>query len=97
MLELIGPDTPTAAAKAFALAKKHPEPEAYNKMARRLIFRKGTDAHHYKYAAAIFEDYSLVSPPWRPHLLATSVYYLRGTQEPDSKLMTRAVEAVRKV
>jgi hypothetical protein len=30
-------------------------------------------------------------------MLATSVYYLRGAHDPDSKLMTRAVEAVRKV
>jgi hypothetical protein len=97
VLELIGPNTPGAAARAFALAQKHPQPDAYTKMARRLIFRKGTDAHHYKYAAAIFEDYGLVSPPWRPHLLATSVYYLRGSQDPDSKLMMRAVEAVKGV
>jgi hypothetical protein len=97
VLELIGPNTPTAAARAFALAKRHPEPEAYTKMARRLIFRKGTDAHHYKYAAAVFEDYDLVSPQWRPHMLATSVYYLRGSNDPDSKLMTRAIESVRKV
>lgn len=97
VLELIGKDTPAAASRAFALAQKHPQPDGYAKMARRLIFRKGTDAHHYKYAAAIFEDYGLVSPAWRPHLLATSVYYLRGTQQPDSKLMTRAVEAVRQV
>jgi hypothetical protein len=97
VLELVGKDTPAAAARAFALAQKHPQPDTYSKMARRLIFRKGTDAHHYKYAAAIFEDYGLVSPAWRPHMLATSVYYLRGAHDPDSKLMTRAVEAVRKV
>ena len=97
VLERVGKETPAAAALAFELARKHPQPDAYSKLARRLIFRKGTDAHHYKYAAAIFEDYGLVSPPWRPHMLATSVYYLRGTQESDSKLMTRAVEAVRKV
>jgi hypothetical protein len=97
VLELIGPNTPAAAARAFALAKKHPEPEAYMKMARRFIFRKGTDAHHYKYAAAVFEDYGLVSPQWQPHMLATSVYYLRGSHDPDSKIMTRAIESVRKV
>jgi hypothetical protein len=96
VFELIGPNTPTAAARAFALAKKHPEAEIYTKMARRLIFRKGTDAHHYKYSAAIFEDYGLVSPAWRPHALATSVYYLRGSRDPDSKIMTHAIEAVRK-
>jgi hypothetical protein len=97
VLELVGKETPAAAAFAFELARKYPQPDTYSKLARRLIFRKGTDAHHYKYAAAIFEDYGLVSPPWRPHMLATSVYYLRGTHDPDSKLMTRAVEAVRKV
>lgn len=97
VLELIGPNTPTAAARAFALAKKHPEPDAYMKMARRLIFRKGVDAHHYKYSAAIFEDFGQVSPQWRPHMLATSVYYIRGSKDPDTKIMTRAIESVRKV
>ncbi len=96
-LELVGQDPSAAAARAYALAEKHPQPHTYFKLARRLIFRKGTDAHRYKYAAAIFEDYDLVSPAWRPHLLATSVYYLNGSQAPDSKLMTHALEAVKKV
>ena len=97
VLARIGPDTAGAAALAFELARRFPEPDAYEKLARRVLFRKGTDAHHYKYAAAIFEDFGLVSPAWRPHLLATSVYYLRGTNDPDSPVMKRAVEAVRKV
>jgi hypothetical protein len=95
-LELVGKDPKNAAAHAFALAQQHPEPETYFKLARRLVFHKGTDAHRYKYAAAIFEDYGLVSPAWRPHLLATSVYYLSGSQDPDSKLITHALEAVKK-
>jgi hypothetical protein len=96
-LELVGKDLPGAAARAFALSEKHPEPETYFKLARRLVFRKGADAHRYKYAAAVFEDYASVSPTWRPHMLATSVYYLNGSQDPDSKLMTQALEAVKKV
>jgi hypothetical protein len=95
-LELVGQDRSGAAARAYALAEKHPQPETYFKLARRLVFRKGTDAHRYKYAAAIFEDYDLVSPAWRPHMLATSVYYLNGSQDPDSKLMTQALQAVKK-
>jgi len=95
-LEVVGHDLPEAAGRAYALAQQHPEPETYFKLARRLIFRKGTDAHRYKYAAAIFEDYGLVSPAWRPQLLATSVYYLNGSQDPDSKLMTQALAAVKK-
>ena len=95
--ELVGKNPPGAAARAFALAQKHPQPDAYAGMARKVLFRKGTDAHHYKYAAAILEDYGLVSPAWRPHLLATSVYYFKGSKDPDSRLMQQAVEAVRKV
>jgi hypothetical protein len=96
-LELVGHDLTGAAARAYALAQSHPEPDTYFKLARRLIFRKGTDAHRYKYAAAIFEDYGVVSPAWRPHMLATSVYYLNGSNDPDSKLMTHALEAAKKV
>jgi hypothetical protein len=96
-LALVGKDLPGAAARAYALAEKHPEPETYFKLARRLVFRKGNDAHRYKYAAAIFEDYGLVSPVWRPQMLATSVYYLNGSEEPDSKLMTHAMESVKKI
>lgn len=96
-LELVGNDLSGAATRALALAQQHSEPETYFKLARRLIFRKGNDAHRYKYAAAIFEDYGLVSPAWRPHVLATSVYYLNGSNDPDSKLMTQAIDAVKKV
>ena len=94
--ELVGKDLPGAAARAFAVAQQHPEPETYFKLARRLIFRKGMDAHRYKYAAAILEDYGLVSPEWRPHVLATSVYYLCGSGDPDSRVITHAMEAAKK-
>lgn len=88
-------DDPVAAAKqAFGHAERHPEPHVLEQSSKSLIFRKGTDAHDYKYAAAIFEDYRLVSPRWRPHMLATAVYNLRGSSEPDSKLMLRAREAI---
>ena len=49
------------------------------------MVRKQSDAHHYKYSTAVFEDLALVSPEWRPHLLATSVYYLRGLSVPDDQ------------
>jgi hypothetical protein len=94
---LVGKNNVEAANRAFAFASRHPQSAAYPQLARQLIFRKGTDAHHYKYAAAIFEDYELVSPKWQPHMLATSVYYLRGTNESDSKVMDRAVEALKRV
>ena len=92
---LIATDTPVAAAKAMSFAHNHPEPTAFAQIARRLIFRKGTDAHDYKYAASIFEDYHRVSPRWQPQMLATATYNLRGSTMPDSVIMRRAIEAIR--
>jgi hypothetical protein len=94
---LMSTDPSAAAVHALALAERQPEPDAFARTAYRLIFRKGTDAHNYKYPAAIFEDYRLVSPTWRPHMLATAVYYLPGTTIPDSPLMARALDAARGV
>jgi hypothetical protein len=37
----------------------------------------------------------LVSPNWQPHLLATTVYYTKGTNDPDPAPMKRAREALR--
>lgn len=62
--------------------------------ARHLIFAKGTDAHDFKFAASAFEDIEHASPAIRPRLLAASVYYLKGTQAPDSPLLQRTREAL---
>jgi hypothetical protein len=97
ILSLVATDAPQAAAKAMSLAERPGEADQFGRAAYRLIFRKGTDAHDYKYAAAIFEDRKLVSPEWRPQMLAASVYHLRGTTLPDSPVMERAMEAVGKI
>lgn len=83
-----------AAGKAFRFAEQHPDAEPLLTAARRLILTKAVEAHDYKYPAAIFEDYRLVSPEWRPHMLAAASYYFYGTNTPDSPLMTRAREAI---
>jgi hypothetical protein len=62
---------------------------------RRPTFAKADEPHYYKFPAALFEDYRLVSPAWRPHVLAATVYYLKGPSDPDSPVMRRAREAVR--
>jgi hypothetical protein len=59
-----------------------------------LIAQKATDAHHYKYGMAIFENLDLVSPAYRPHVLATAPYYIRGSGAPDSAVVTQAKEAM---
>ena len=83
-----------AAPKAFRYAQQYPEPRAYFREARRQIFLKSSEEHEYKYPAAIFEDYRLVDPQWRPHLLAASVYYVWRSGMPDSPIMLRAREAI---
>ncbi|MFN0051049.1 MAG: hypothetical protein ACKV0T_02600 [Planctomycetales bacterium] len=95
IFSLLSTDPAAAAPRALALARQRPDPADFARQARSLIFRKTADPHHYKYAAAVFEDYDLVSPDWRPHVLATSVYYLRGSQLPDAPLMAAAREATR--
>jgi hypothetical protein len=100
ILALVGKDTPVAARKAFRLARVMSGTAVADRFAReayKLIFRKGTDAHDYKYAAAIFEDYRRLSPAWRPHILATSVYHLKGSSQVDSPVMERAREAILRI
>ena len=84
-----------AAAMAMQFASDHSRPDAFTSAARQLILRKATDAHDYKYSVAAFEDYRRVSPIWRPHMLATSVYNLKGSTLPDSSVMQRAREAIK--
>ena len=97
IMALVSADAPAAALSALGYAKSHPEPVHYMQAARQLIFRKATDAHDFKYAAAIFEDYERVSPEWRPQMLATSVYHLSGSTLADSPVMTRAKDAVKAI
>jgi hypothetical protein len=62
--------------------------------ARRLLFRKGDNAHDYKFSAAVLEDYRNVSPAWRDRFLASSVYMLRGSGDGDNALVQRVRAAV---
>ncbi|MEE3368188.1 MAG: hypothetical protein VX346_02465 [Planctomycetota bacterium] len=86
----IGQDPLLAATQAMSYAARHPLARDFKRLGRNLIFRKATDAHDYKYAVSIFEDYHRVSPIWRPQILATATYHLRGSSLPDSPLMNRA-------
>ncbi len=88
----------TAARKAFALSQQHPDAQMFQGAVRRLtVVKASVNAHDVKFPVAIFEDYAQVSPVWRPHLLATSVYWLKGSDTPDSAIVQQAREAVRKL
>ena len=90
IFDLVGKDTPTAASKAMSLGL----PGEFKRTANQLLLRKATDAHDFKYATSIFDDYNRVSPRWQPHMLATATYYLRGTNSPDSEVMHQAAEVI---
>ena len=83
-----------AAAQTLAFGRAGGNTAKFFDAARHLIFTKGTDAHDFKFAASAFEDFSHASPAVRPQLLAASVYYLKGTREPDSPLLQRTREAL---
>ena len=63
--------------------------------ARRLIFLKGSNAHDYKFSAGVLEDYFNVSPAWRSHFLAASVFYLKGSGDKDNPLVARTRTALK--
>jgi hypothetical protein len=78
-----------AAGKALAYLNTTDHPDDLMHAARRLVFLKGTDAHDYKFSAAVLEDYYHVSPEWRNRYLAASLFYLPGSGAPDNALVPR--------
>lgn len=97
ILDAISTDPAEAATLALAYGNTFKEPALYFDAARHQINRKATEHHMVKWPAAIFEDYHHISPQYRPQLLASSVYYLRGTGHRDSPVLKRAIDASRKV
>ena len=63
--------------------------------ARRLVVRKGSSVHDYKFAFASFEDAERISPQWLGHYLAASTYLLQGAAEDDNPLVEQAAQALR--
>jgi hypothetical protein len=81
----------------FAFAQRH-RPELLLSAARRLLPLKSSgDPHDIKYPVAVFEDLDLVSPGWRPHILASAVFSFCGSDRPDNPRMEQVREAVRKL
>lgn len=70
------------------------DPTAVIDQARRLIFLKGRDSHDYKFSSAVLEDFYHVSPAWRDHFLALSVFNLKGSGDRDNGLVARTRAAL---
>jgi hypothetical protein len=84
-----------AAAQALRLTRDLPARQAFLTAALRLNLTKADEVHYYKYLAALIEDFPLVSSDWQPHLLAATVYYMKGAGDPEPAAMKRAREALR--
>jgi hypothetical protein len=85
----------TSAARVLRLARDLAARQAFIASALRLTLAKVNEVHYYKYLAALIEDVPLVSPDWQPHLLAATVYYVKGSNDPEPPPMKRAREALR--
>jgi len=82
---------------ALAFAQQHPDSQAFWQLQRRLVLTKHTGVHDYKLLAALWEDSQLVSPQWRPCLVAASVG-IRSSyhRSPDYTTMLQVREALRR-
>ncbi len=87
-------DRSKAAARALAYLEAGGDPKTLTDAAQRLIHLKGTDSHDDKFSSAVIEDYQNLSPAFRNRFLAASVYWLKGSSEPDSPLLARCRAAM---
>ena len=91
----VSTDRMLAARKTLAWAEAHPaDAPLLITAARRLVFNKGTNAHDYKFSSAALEDYYHANAAWRARYLATSMFYLRGAQDRDNRLVNRTRAAL---
>jgi len=91
-------DRAKAAGKALGYLARGGSPDLLFAAARRMIFHKGRDSHDYKYGAAAREECQLAADPkWQAPLAAAMMFQLPAAKTPDSPLMEKAREAVRRV
>jgi len=83
-----------AAGKVMAYLQDHANAKPFIDAARVLVFRKGDDAHDYKFSSAVLEDYRRVSPKWRSRYLASSVFKLQGSEQADNQVVERTRAAL---
>lgn len=86
-----------AARRAFALASRDGA-AALAQLGRRLLPMKASgDPHRIKFPVAMLENADWVSPRWRPHLLAASVFSFQGSDAPDTPVMVQVRDALRQL
>ncbi len=90
----VGQNHLRAAGKTLHWLQAGHDGQSFIDAARRLIFVKGNNSHDYKFSSAVLEDFAHVSPAWRNHYLAASVYNLRGSGDRDNNLVQRTQAAL---
>lgn len=91
----VSKDRLSAARKTLGfLEVKNAPPQELMTAGRRLIFTKGRDSHDYKFSSAALEDFFHTTPAWRNRYLATSMFNLHGSQDPDNGLIKRTRAAL---
>jgi hypothetical protein len=87
-------DTDKAASQVLRLAGDLSARQAFLTAALRATIPTANEVHYYKYLAALIEDIPLVSPEWRPHLTAASLYYTKRPGDSAPEAMSRARKAL---
>jgi hypothetical protein len=90
----VSEDPRAAAEKTLTYLRDQGDPQKIIDRARQLVFLKGDEYHDYKYSSAVLEDVGSISPEHRNRFLAASMFYLRGSGEPDTDLAKRIQAAV---
>jgi len=86
---------PEATGMAYSFGIQFYTDEAFRREARELVAKKGTDAHDYKFAAAMFDLLDWTHAEWKAHLLAVAVQHLPGVRTVDPNLIVRAKAALK--
>lgn len=94
ILDAVARDRSIAVSQTLGYLRDGGDAQAFIAAARRLIRFKGTNAHDYKYSAAVFEDYRNVSPLWRDRYLAAAMQYLTVPHARDNPLVARTRAAL---
>jgi hypothetical protein len=90
----LGKNKLESARKILGYLAKEENPTELMRRARQLIFLKGTNAHDYKYSAALLEDFFHMPPQYRNRCLASGAFYLKGESDSDNPLTKRLKAAV---
>lgn len=87
-------DPMTAARRTLAYFRSKAPAGPWIDAARRLVIHKGIGPHDFKFGCAVLEDHDHVSPGWRPYYMASSVFQLQGSSQPDNPLVRRVRAAL---